>query len=129
MSKANVDNVRARLQRDDSDYVSAVADLRDDAEWVIAKEHPNARTLRGREEIAGYLEEWATMFDDFRFEVAEYHDCGESVVAAGTAYGTGIGGGVPVEVPLTLLYRFAEGELIRVEEYLDTDEALAAASA
>jgi ketosteroid isomerase-like protein len=123
MSKANVATVRAMLERG----ADALAELGDEVEWVIAKEHPNARTLHGREQILGYFEEWAGMLDDLRFDVAEYRDGGDHVVAIGISRGTGKGGGVPVEVPLSFLYTFEDGELVRIEEFLDPGEALVAA--
>jgi ketosteroid isomerase-like protein len=127
MSGANVEAVRAMLERGADEFETALAELGDNVEWVIAKEHPNARTLRGREQIVGYLEEWAGMLDDLRFDVDEYRDGGDHVVAIGNARGTGKGGGVPVDVPLTLVYTFDASEVVRVEEFLDADQALAAA--
>jgi ketosteroid isomerase-like protein len=129
LSQANVDAVRGQLERDGPDFASALADLSDSVVWIVAKEHPNARTLRGRAEVVAYLEEWAVMFDDFRFEVDEYRDAGNRVIAFGTSRGTGKGGGVPVEVPLALVYTFEGGQVVRVEEFLDRDQALTAARA
>ena len=67
------------------------------------------------------------MFDEFRLEVDEYLDAGDHVVAIGTSRGIGKGGGVPVEVPLCLLLTFVGGRIVRGEEFLNSEEALAAA--
>ena len=125
MSQENVEIVRASLEA--GDRQAALADTRADLVWVVAKEHPNSRTLHGHEEIVGYFDEWDEMLEDIRFEVTDYRQAGERVVATGTVRGRGKGGGTPVEVPLALVYVFEDDGIVRVEEYLDPDEALEAA--
>jgi ketosteroid isomerase-like protein len=127
MSAERVELVQAMLEGRAPDFRSALAGLPDNVEWVIAKEHPNARTLHGRDEVVAYLEEWAGILDDLAFDVGEYRDAGDRVVVTGISRGRGTGGGVPVEVPLWLVYTFAGDEIVRVEEFLDADGALAAA--
>lgn len=127
MSAERVEMVRAVLEGPAPDFRSALAGLREDVEWVIAKEHPNARTLRGQDEVVAYLEEWAGILEDLEFDAAEYRDAGDRVVAIGTSRGRGAGGGVPVAVPLCLVYTFSADEIVRVEEFLDPSDALAAA--
>jgi ketosteroid isomerase-like protein len=125
MSQENVEVVRRSLEA--GDRQAALADTRPDVEWVVAKEHPNSRTLHGHEEIIGYLHEWDEMLEDIRFDVADYRKAGDRVVALGKVQGKGNGGGTPVEVPLTLVYVFEDDKIARVEEYLDPKEALEAA--
>jgi ketosteroid isomerase-like protein len=43
-----------------------------DAEWVVAEENPEARTLRGKDEIAAYLEDWRATVQGLRYEATEY---------------------------------------------------------
>jgi ketosteroid isomerase-like protein len=97
-----------------------------DVEWVIAKEHPAARTVVGYDEIADYLREWQAMLPGVRFEADRLLDAGEKVLAIGRASGTGAGSGAEIDVPLALLSTFREGLIVRIQEYLNPDEALKA---
>jgi ketosteroid isomerase-like protein len=97
-----------------------------DAEWVIAKEHPAARTLVGFEQLADYLREWQATLSGVGFEHERVLDAGERVLAIGRVRGTGIASGAQVAVPLALLCTFQDGLIVRVEEYLNTAEALKA---
>jgi ketosteroid isomerase-like protein len=125
MSQENVEIVRRSLEAGDRE--SALTYARPDVEWVVAKEHPNPRTLHGRDEIVDYLDEWEEMLEDIRFEVTDYRQTDQRVVALGKVRGRGRGSGTPVEVPLVLVYAFENGRIARVEEYLDPNEALEAA--
>ncbi len=127
MSQENVEIVRRSLAADPHDHEAAFADTRSDLEWVVAKEHPNSRTLRGHEEIVRYQEEWEEMLEDIRFDFGDYREAGDRVVAMGRVRGVGKGGGTPVEVPLSLVYIFVGDKIARIEEYLDPDQALEAA--
>jgi ketosteroid isomerase-like protein len=125
MSQENVEIVRRLLEAEDSE--AALAEMRPDLVWVVAKEHPNARTLHSRAEVVRYLDEWGEMLEDIRFEPADFWEAGDRVVAIGKVRGKGKEGGVPVEVPLILVYVFDDDAIVRVEEYLDPKEALDAA--
>jgi len=127
MSEANVERVRNRIESAGPDFAPQLGELDEQVEWVVAKEHPNSRTLRGPSEILAYFEEWTGMLDELRFDVDEYRDAGDSVLVAGTVRGVGKGGRVPVDVALALLYTFDGSNLVRVEEFLDLDEARGAA--
>jgi ketosteroid isomerase-like protein len=125
MSQENIEVVRRSLEADDRR--SALADTRPDVDWIVAKEHPNSRTLHGHDEVLSYFDEWDEMLEDIRFEVTDYREAGERIVAIGKVRGRGKGGGTPVEVPLALVYAFEDDRIARVEEYLDHNEALEAA--
>ena len=126
MSQENVEIVR-RMLTSRQDYEAAFAETRSDLEWVVAKEHPNSRTLHGHEETRGYFDEWDEMLEDIQFNVDDYLEAPDRVVAMGKVRGKGKGGGTPVVVPLILVCVFEGGKVARVEEYLDRDEALEAA--
>jgi ketosteroid isomerase-like protein len=97
-----------------------------DIEWVVAKEHPEARTLNGRKAVIAYFRAWEDVLEHPRLEMDRFVDAGESVVAVGNVRGTGTGSGADVQVPIALVCTLAGGGLVRVEEYLDPREALAA---
>ena len=126
MSQANMEIVR-RMLTSRHDYEAAFAETRTDVEWVVAKEHPNSRTLYGHEEIRGYFDEWDEMLEDIQFDVDDYREAPNRVVAMGKVRGKGKGGGTPVVVPLMLVCVFEGDKVARVEEYLDRADALEAA--
>ena len=112
------------FQRGDGD--AAFEHFHEEPEWVIAREHPEARTLLGRVAIVAYLRDWEATLDDMRIEVDRFVDAGSGVVGVGMVCGTGIGSGADLEVPIAFLYTLTDGRIVRVEEYLNPGEALAA---
>ena len=96
-----------------------------DAEWVIAEENPNARTLRGPDEIIAYLRDWADTMPGLRYEVEERIDAGDAVVSLGTVAGR-IGDGPEIRVKLAFVSYFESGMPVRTEEYLNPAKALEA---
>jgi ketosteroid isomerase-like protein len=126
MSQENLETVR-RMLTSRQDYEAAFAETRSDLEWVVAKEHPNSRTLHGHEEIRVYFDEWDEMLEDIQFDVDDYREASNRVVAMGKVRGRGKGGGTPVVVPLILVCAFEGDKIARVEEYLDLADALEAA--
>lgn len=128
MSRENVDYVRRSQEAwNGGDISTFLAAAPADVEWVIAEENPNARTLRGPEEIAAYLSDWASTMPGLRFEVAEYVDAGDAVVSLGTVTGRAGGGGPEISVQLATVTYFNRGIPVRVEEYLDPKRAREAA--
>jgi ketosteroid isomerase-like protein len=98
-----------------------------DVEWVIAQENPEARTLRGKEEVGAYFADWRATVDALRFEATEYVEAGDAVVTIGSASGQVGAGGPELRVALCFVTRFEHGLPARTEEYLDAQRALAAA--
>ena len=110
------------------DLDEMLADTPPDAEWVVAEENPDARTLRGPAEIRAYLEDWRSTVYGLRFEPTERHDAGDAVVTVGTISGrAGSEDGPEVTVPLAIVTRFENSHVVRTEEYLDVTRAFAAA--
>jgi ketosteroid isomerase-like protein len=122
MSRENIDAVRSLLTA--SDPAAGEEFSNPEIEWVIAREHPEARTLAGREAIAAYLQEWQAALPGMTFVADRVLDGREAVVAVGTVRGTGAESGADVEVPIAFLCRLTDGKVVRVEEYLDPKEAL-----
>jgi len=124
----NVELVRRFNALGNAGRWDAVAELLHPAvEWVIAREHPDARTVSGRDELTEYRRQWDTMMPDLRIDLDRVLDVDDRVVAIGIARGTGTGSGADVRVPLALVYTLRDGLITRGEEYLDPDEALEAA--
>jgi ketosteroid isomerase-like protein len=98
-----------------------------EAEWVIAAEHPDSRTLRDLASIEAYLDEWEGSFEDLRFAADRYEPRPGAVVALGVVSGRARESGMDLEVPLALVISTTDGTITRVAEFLDHEQALAAA--
>jgi uncharacterized protein len=127
MSQENVEVVRrSNMLFNVGDWDAVRELLHPDIEWVIAREHPDARTLIGHEAVADYRREWQTAVPDLRLELDRVLDGGDKVVTIGAAHGTGTGSGADVRVPIAFVFALRDGLIARAEEYLDPDEALKA---
>jgi ketosteroid isomerase-like protein len=105
------------------DWEASIESISSDVEWVVAKEHPNARTIHGLDDARAYREDWSQTLPGFKIELGEITERGDAVLALGSVRGAGAGSGAEVTVPLALVYRFEGDVIVRVEEYLDLDEA------
>jgi ketosteroid isomerase-like protein len=127
MASENVELVR-RLAAvvNEGHWDTAEKLLAPDVEWVVAKEHPEARTLVGREAVAEYRRAWQRTLQGMRFEFDRVLHCDNGVVGIGAVRGTGSGSGAEVQVPLAIVYEVHQGLIARAEEYLNPAEALKA---
>ena len=108
------------------DFDSAFSAFGPSPEWCTAADEPDQQTYRGisglREFVARLAEPWVDRFDAvMRFEC--YIDCGAWVVVPWTAHVRGRGSGVPVEISETWAVRVESARIVRVEEYLSTEQA------
>jgi ketosteroid isomerase-like protein len=127
MSRANVEHVQRSLEAWNHHDVDAVlAIVPEDAQWVIAEENPNARTLRGPDEIGAYLRDWLDTMPNLRIDATDYIDTGDAVVTLGTVSGQAGADGPDVTVEIAIVTRFVGGRAMRTEEYLNSRQALAA---
>jgi ketosteroid isomerase-like protein len=127
MSQENVEIVRRSNALLNEGDVDAAIELLDPAvEWVIATEHPEARTLFGRGSVAAYQRDWQRTFADMHFKLDRVIDVGDKVLAVGSVGGTGSESGASLAVPLALVLTLRGGLITRGEEYLKPDEALKA---
>ncbi len=125
MSLQNIEIVRRADALTNAGELDAALELsHPDVEWVIAKEHPDARTLVGRAAIAEYRREWEDLVPGLQADIDRYLDAGDQIVAVGSVHGTGAGSGAGVRVPIAFLFTLRDGLIARVEEYLDPAEAL-----
>src|SRR4051794_18429588 len=101
MSQENVEIVR---RVGEVDWDSAAAFLATDIEWVVAKEHPDARILVGHAAVAEYRREWEAMMPGLHFEPDRLLDAGDRVVGIGTVGGRGAESGADVRVALAIVF-------------------------
>jgi ketosteroid isomerase-like protein len=125
MSQENVEIVRRAQEAWNLGDLDTLLSLGPpDAEWVIAEENPNARTLRGPAEILAYLSDFAETMPGLRFDVAERIDAGDAVVSLGTVSGRAGEDGPEISVRLATVTYFDGPVPVRTEEYLDPRKAL-----
>jgi uncharacterized protein len=128
VSQENVEIVRrSNTLTNSGDLDAALRLAHPDIEWVVAREHPDARTLVGRDAVAEYQRHWQEALPDVRVQLDRVLDAGQTVVAIGTVRGAGLTSGADVEVPIGFVFVFGDGLIVRVQEYLDPAEALTAA--
>jgi hypothetical protein len=127
VSQENVEVVRqANSLTNEGDLDGAFRLLHPEVRWVIAREHPESRTLTGRNAVAQYQKDWEQTLPDVAFEVDRWVDAGERVVGIGTVSGTGAESGADVRVPLAFVFTVQDLLIIQVEEYIDPAGALKA---
>ncbi|HEV7585874.1 MAG TPA: nuclear transport factor 2 family protein [Solirubrobacteraceae bacterium] len=127
MSQENVEIVRlTNAFTNDGDLDAAFELVHPDIEWVIAKEHPDTRTITGRNALAEYWREWQEALPGVRVVFDRLLDTGDTVVGIGAVRGTGAGSGADVRVPIGFVFTLGDGLIARVEEHLDPAEALRA---
>jgi ketosteroid isomerase-like protein len=127
MSRENVEAVR-RQHEHFSRTGEVLPDIYDpDAEWMAAREDPDAATHRGLEAIRRYFVQWTGMFEGIDFRSEELIDAGDKVFAWIRFSGKGVTSGAPVEMEQAQVWTFRDGKVVRMEEYFDRAEALEAA--
>jgi uncharacterized protein len=127
VSQENVEIVRrSNALLNNGDVDGAIELLAPTIEWVVAREHPEARTLVGREAVAAYQRDWQRTFPNMQLKIDRVLDAGDKVLAIGTVGGTGSESGASLAVPLALLMTLRDGLITRGEEYLSPGEALKA---
>jgi uncharacterized protein len=127
MSQENVEAVRRQQEHFNQSGEVLPEIYHSDAEWIAAREDPDAATHRGLEAIRGYFAQWAGMFDGIDFRAEELIDAGDKVFAWIRFSGKGVTSGAPVEMEQAQVWTFRDGKVVRVEEYFDRAEALEAA--
>src|SRR5271168_2359720 len=105
MSQADLELVRELFAI--TDVNEAAGRWQPDIEWVVAREHPEARTLNGRDEVMAYFQAWEEVLEHPRLEMERFVDAGGPVVAVGSVRGTGTGSGADVQVPIALVCTLA----------------------
>jgi ketosteroid isomerase-like protein len=102
-----------------------------ECEWDNTRVPIDPTLYRGHDGLRTAVALWFESWDEFRVEMRELSQLGEDrflIKAAGT--GVGRDSGVPVALPpLLQIITTRAGRILAVRNYLDLDEALAAASA
>src|SRR5690348_11365187 len=98
--------------------------LSDEIDWQPPTDEPDNAMRFGADAVTAYVREWASTFDNYRCEVDELIERGDSVVAAVHLHGRIGTEGQDLSIPLTQVWTIGDGKVIRVREYRTTAEAL-----
>jgi uncharacterized protein len=127
MSEENVKVVRRGTDawnRDDLD--EWLAGFAQEAEWHTTG-LVDQKVYRGREGLARYWAEVREDLDEMNTSVSEIRAIGDHVLVAATLTGRGKRSKVPYKLPVWWVTTVRDGLAVRVESYLDPEQALEAA--
>jgi ketosteroid isomerase-like protein len=131
MARRDVDAVRRFWDLFNTKGVGAAVD--DMAEYADPnvefhedRAFPEGGVYRGLEEIRAYATEFQEHMAGHRMEIEELRVVGHSVLAFLHERATGAQSGVAVEERPCFVFSFEDGRLIRVDAYIDRNQALAA---
>jgi ketosteroid isomerase-like protein len=128
MSQENVDKVLAGFAQYNAGEREFLFDLYDpDVEWRDLDHAPDVPELtQGVAALRALAEQWDLAFDDFRAEVLECVDAGDSVLCVTCWRGEGKGSGLTTELHRAEVYEFEHGRITRVTVYPDRAAAFEA---
>ena len=95
-----------------------------DFEWRPLESSPVARVYRGHEHVRGYVEDWLGTFDGLRIDLEDPEDVVGRVVAPVHAHGRGRASGLALDTRFCQLWTVRSGVAVRMDEYVNRDEAL-----
>ena len=129
MSQENVEIVRRSVEAFAAGDRKTTLELVDpEVEWIETPGlGPDAAVYRGIDEVRGAVESWTGMWTGYGFEMRDYLDAGDQVVALVQERGRGRSTGVSVERDLGYVFTIRGGKVGRVHLYGSWAEALEAA--
>lgn len=127
MSPANVETVRrAYAAYDRGGFDALFAYLAVNIEWDMTKTTLDSHVYQGHDEVRRFFAGLAKLWDTFSFTYDEYIDAGDEVLAIGRLRARGKGSGVELETPVVHIWTLSDGVAVRLQAYLDRDQAMAA---
>jgi uncharacterized protein len=128
MSPDNVEVVQRSFEAfARGDFELAMAAFDPAVEFDLTRVVPDGQVYDGHAGIWQAMRRWLLAWEDYRMEVDDYLDAGDSVVICFRESGRGKGTGLPVEQNVTGVWKLRAGKVVRVTPYLDRKEALEAA--
>lgn len=104
----------------------AIAMLAEDCEWHESAELPDAGVLRGRAQIAEFLEDFLDTWQRFDQRIEEFTVRDERILLVIHLEAVGRGSGVELDTRYAHLWTIRDGLGARVDAYRDPDAARAA---
>jgi ketosteroid isomerase-like protein len=124
-----VERFRAAIDRWNERGIEAIESAwHEDAVWEEPPGFPDAGIRRGREAVFARMRERFAFLGVVSIEIAEVEEIGDRLYAELIVRGRGATSGAPAEMHSFWVYDYADdGSVIRWREFLERDEALAAA--
>ena len=94
---------------------------------MIGPDFPDTGHYKGLEGVLRYTRHFLEPWDRITIEAEEMEVVGDSVVAAVLQAGTGSGSGAATEFRYFQVWTFADGKVVRWQNYRDRESALEAA--
>ena len=124
MPESNVEVVRELFERVNGNDRDALYELI--SEDFVAEVPPSLSAepdvYEGHEGVRRYFEAFEGL-DEVRFEVVEYHDEGDQVIADLLLKGRGVASGIEVEQRAVVVHWVEGGKVTRMEPYPDLEAA------
>ncbi len=129
MSHENIERVKGAIALYNSGDREQVWDYwAEDVEWRDLDHAPDVPELTvGIDGLRALAAQWDAAFDNFRAEVVECVDAGNSVVCVTIWRGEGKGSGLTTELHRADVYELEDGLIVRVTVHPDRAAAFAAA--
>ncbi len=127
MSQENVEVVRSQVERFKTTGELSPETSAEDIVWHDPPDFPDAQAHHGIKGVFHALAVWADAWSEWRIELDDYVDAGDSVLVRGKQWGRGKDTGVEVEQPLCLVYLLGDGKVVEVRAFFDEHQALEAA--
>src|SRR3954466_15499745 len=108
------------------DFDAALALMDPEVEAHNPPEVPEAAIHRGREAVRRDWEQTLELFDDFSVELEEYFDAGDDLLVYLRYRGRSRGSRAEVVAPMSHVWTFRNGKVIRFRQFLNRAEARAA---
>ena len=132
MSKQNVEIIRAIVQafiegveRGDFSAAWDTGAVAAQLEWIPAAEMAEQRSFRGRDDFVEFMRGWTEDFEEYSVHLERLIDAGnDRVMGFFHQTAMGRGSGVPVRQDYAIVYELTDGQLVRMQIYLDRDDAL-----
>jgi ketosteroid isomerase-like protein len=131
MSHENVELVRTSCEAWlGGDLTAAFELFHSEVEWDTTHFQGwlESRVIRGRDEVRRFLEhDWLASWDSYEAGIEDLVDAGRGrVLAFWWQRMAGRGSGVPVRLDSAQVWKIRDGQVLRIENYTDRTEALAA---
>jgi uncharacterized protein len=131
MSEENVEALKRGFEAFNRRDVEALLEVLDPGvEWfpaLLASIAGGAAVYRGHEGVREMVRDVGETFEETHAGLREIRDLGNRLVAIGHVRARGKASGAWTESPLCYVVDYRGGKVIRVQTYLDRDEALEAA--
>ena len=127
MSEENLEVGQRIVQAfNDGDVEAVLAEMHPDVEF-IPRRAPVQGAFHGHEGIREFFADNAESFDVFHVTLEDARDHGDRVAGIGTLRIRGKGSGAEAVVPTAVVLTFAQGKVVRFEEFGERARALEAA--